>query len=55
VHLVVICSIEVGEGDVILESGVAPRAGVVGLGKVSGLSVSAAAIPFIGGVDWSER
>jgi hypothetical protein len=55
VHLVVICSIEVGERDVVLESGVAPRTGVIGLGKVSGLSVSAAAVSLVGDVDRSER
>jgi hypothetical protein len=56
VQLVVICSIEVGESDVILTSGVASRTGVIGLGKVCGLSVSVVAlVERGGGVDWSER
>jgi hypothetical protein len=56
VHLVVICAIEVGESDVVLESGVAAWTGVIGLGEVRGLSTCAArSLSLGGGVDRSER
>jgi hypothetical protein len=45
-----------GESDVILESGVAPWTGVIGLGEVCGLSTSATrSLSLGGGVDRSER